>query len=127
MNFNKVFLCGRLTKNPELKITPNQTPVCTFSIAVNRNYNKEETDFIDIVAWRNTAEFITKYFTKGNAIFIVGGIQTRTYKDSSGNNRKAFEVVAQEVDFVESRKKEQEPAEDTTTFEEIEEEDGLPF
>ena len=124
MNFNKVFLCGRLTKNPELKITPNQTPVCTFSIAVNRNYNKEETDFIDIVAWRNTAEFVCKYFKKGSGIFIEGRLQERTLKDKNGNNRKVYEVIANEVQFADSKKEEKE--EKPVEFEEIEE-DILPF
>ena len=105
--FNLVVLTGRLTADPELKTTPNGISVTTFSIAVNRNYRSGEerqADFINIVAWRQTAEFITKYFKKGNLIGIEGSIQTRRYQDKNGNNRTAFEVVANNVQFVESKR-----------------------
>ncbi len=105
--FNLVVLTGRLTADPELKKTPNGTSVTTFSIAVSRRYRAgEETqaDFITIVAWRQTAEFITKYFTKGSMIGIEGSIQTRKYTDKNGNNRTAFEVVANNAQFVESKR-----------------------
>lgn len=101
--FNLVVLTGRLTETPELKTTSNGVLVTSFSIAVNRPYRKEkdqEADFINIVAWRQTAEFITHYFTKGSLIGITGVIQTRRYQDKNGNNRTAFEVVANEAQFV---------------------------
>lgn len=105
--FNLAILTGRLTADPELKTTPNGISVTSFTVAVNRNYRaseQQETDFINIVAWRQTAEFITKYFNKGSLIGIEGSIQTRKYQDKNGNNRTAFEVVANEVHFIESKR-----------------------
>lgn len=105
--FNLVVLTGRLTADPELKTTTNGIPVTTFSIAVNRNYRageEQQTDFINIVAWRQRAEFITKYFKKGSLIGIEGSIQTRRYQDKNGNNRTAFEVVVNNAQFVESKR-----------------------
>lgn len=113
--FNLVVLTGRLTADPELKNTPNGVPVTTFSIAVNRNYRageEQQTDFINVTAWRQRAEFITKYFKKGSMIGIEGAIQTRRYQDKDGNNRTAFEVVVNNAQFVESKK---EGNESTTT------------
>ena len=105
--FNLVVLTGRLTADPELKTTSNGLSVTTFSIAVDRRYRSGEerqTDFINIVAWRQSAEFITKYFKKGSLIGIEGSIQTRRYQDKNGNNRTAFEVVVNNVQFVESKR-----------------------
>ena len=105
--FNLVVLTGRLTADPELKTTSNGTSVVSFSIAVDRRYRSGEerqTDFINIVAWRSSAEFISKYFKKGSLIGIEGSIQTRKYTDKNGNNRTAFEVVANNVQFVESKR-----------------------
>ena len=107
--FNLVVLTGRLTADPELKNTPNGVSVTSFSIAVDRKYKQGEekqTDFINIVAWRQTAEFISKYFSKGSMIGIEGAIQTRRYQDKDGNNRTAFEVVANNVQFIESKRSE---------------------
>lgn len=107
--FNCVILSGRLTADPELKTTPNGVSVCTFSIAVERRYKQGEerqADFINIVAWRSSAEFVSKYFNKGSMIGIEGSIQTRKYQDKDGNNRTAFEVVANNVQFVESKRSE---------------------
>lgn len=105
--YNKAILVGRLTADPELKQTPNGVAVSSFSIAVNRAFTTKSgerpTDFIDIVAWRNTAEFICRYFTKGRAILIEGSIQTRTYVDKEGKNRRAWEVVADSAHFVEGK------------------------
>ena len=101
--FNLVVLTGRLTAMPELKTTQNGISVCSFTIAVDRPYKSGEekkTDFINIVAWRGTAEFVTHYFTKGSLIGIEGSIQTRKYEDKDGNNRTAFEVVANNAQFV---------------------------
>ncbi len=105
--FNLVVLTGRLTADPELKTTSNGTSVVSFSIAVDRRYRSGEerqTDFINIVAWRSSAEFISKYFKKGSLIGIEGSIQTRRYTDKNGNNRTAFEVIANNVQFVESKR-----------------------
>ena len=105
--FNLVVLTGRLTADPELKKTNTGISVTSFSIAVNRRYRAGEetqTDFINIVAWRQTAEFISNYFKKGNMIGIEGSIQTRKYVDKNGNNRTVFEVVASNAQFVESKR-----------------------
>ncbi len=105
---NVAVLMGRLVADPELKHTPSDVAVTSFTIAVGRKFAKpgeeRQTDFIDIVAWRNTAEFVSKYFKKGQLIAIEGSIQTRTYQDKEGNKRKAFEVVANSVEFAESKK-----------------------
>ena len=140
-SLNKVILIGHLTGNPELKQTPNGVGVCSFSIGVNRKYTKGEqaqTDFINIVAWRQTADFITRYFRKGNAICICGSIQTRTWTDNNGNKRYATEVVADEASFVERKSDSQRtddyqapafhtPVSEAPKFEEIAGDDDLPF
>jgi len=104
---NMVAIMGRLTADPELRHTPSDIAVTTFTVAVNRSYVKQgaerQTDFIDVVAWRNTAEFICRYFKKGQMIAVQGSIQTRTYTDKDGKNRKAFEIIADNVYFTESR------------------------
>lgn len=105
--FNVVILTGRLTADPELKKTTSGISVTSFSIAVARRYRsgeEQQTDFIRVVAWRQTAEFVSKYFKQGSMIGIEGSIQTRTYTDRDGNNRTAFEVVANNVQFVESKR-----------------------
>lgn len=105
--FNLVVLTGRLTADPEVKTTQSGVSVVSFCIAVQRQYKSGEepiTDFINITAWRHTAEFIGKYFKKGNTIGIEGSIQTRKYTDRDGNNRVAFEVLASNVQFVESKR-----------------------
>lgn len=102
-SFNKVILIGNLTADPELKQTQSGTSVCSFSIAVNRRFSKDgeqACDFINVQAWRQTAEFVTKYFTKGKPILVCGQLQTRTWTDKEGNKRYATEVVADEVSFV---------------------------
>ena len=104
-NFNKVILGGRLTADPELRQTPNGIQVTSFSIAVNRKSSGEQStaDFINCVAWRSTAEFISRYFKKGSCICVVGSIQTRTWNDQQGNKRYATEVVVDETFFVDSK------------------------
>lgn len=107
-NFNKVILGGRLTDNPELKTTGSGVPFVNFSIAVNRPYSKNDVqqqnvDFINVVAWRQRAEFVSRYFKKGSSICIVGSIQTRTWTDQQGNKRYATDVVADEVSFVDAK------------------------
>lgn len=107
LNLNKAILAGRLTKDPELRTTTSGTTVTQFDIAVNRRGAKDgqqpQADFITVVAWRQTAEFITRYFKKGNSICVVGSIQTRSYTDKNNQKRTATEVVADEAYFVESK------------------------
>ena len=100
---NRVVLMGRLTANPEIKTTPSGVSVTSFSIAVDRSYVKQgeerKADFINIVCWRNTAEFVCRYFEKGSLIALEGQLQSRTYQDKNGNNRTVIEVVADNVSF----------------------------
>ena len=110
LNLNKVVLAGRMTADPELKQTASGVSVLSFTIAVNRSYvskssdqGERQADFINVVAWRSTAEFISKYFRKGSAICVSGSIQTRNWQDQQGQRRYATEVVADEAMFVESR------------------------
>ena len=104
---NVVALMGRLVADPELRQTPQGVSVTTFTIAVDRSFVRQgeqrQADFIDIVCWRSTAEFVCKYFTKGSLIAVNGSIQTRSYQDRNGNNRKAFEIVADNVHFAGSK------------------------
>ena len=105
---NVVCLVGRLTADPELRQTPNGISVCSFSVAINRSFaganGERQADFINCVAWRQTAEFISRYFRKGQNIGLNGSIQTRTYQDKdTGKNRTAFEVVINNAYFVESK------------------------
>ena len=104
---NNVVLMGRLTAVPELKTTQSGISTVRFSIAVERRYNKQgeerQTDFIDCVAWRQTAEFVSKYFNKGSMIAVEGSIQTRNYEDKNGNKRKAVEVQVDNVSFCGSK------------------------
>ena len=106
-NFNKVILGGRLTAEPELKTTSSGVVWTTFSVAVNRRYSngdQQNTDFINVVAWRQTAEFVTRYFHKGSSICVVGSIQNRTWTDPQTNQKRyATDVVADEVNFVDSK------------------------
>lgn len=139
MALNIAVIMGRLTATPELKTTPTGTTVTSFSLAVDRNYQpkgeEKKVDFIDVVAWRNTAEFICKYFQKGSMIAIQGEIQTRTFKDKDGNNRKVTEILASNVSFCGS-KTESSTTQNTTqptftpenaSFEVISSDEELPF
>ena len=106
-SFNKVILIGNMTADPELKQTTGGISVCSFSIAVNRRFGRAEqgqqnVDFINIVTWRQQAEFVSRYFKKGNPILICGQLQTRSWNDNQGQKRYATEVVADEVSFVAS-------------------------
>lgn len=105
---NKIILMGRLTRDPELRRTGSGTAVTSFALAVDRDFKgqggEKETDFIDVVAWRNTAEFVSKYFTKGRMAVVEGRLQIRDWKDKEGNNRRSAEVVADNVYFGDSNK-----------------------
>lgn len=134
LNLNKVILGGRLTADVELKQTQSGVSVCKFNLAVNRRFSKEgeqETDFISVVAWRNTAEFISRYFHKGSSICIVGSIQTRNWTDNNGQKHFATDVVADEAMFVDSKGESgnaQPAGMNEPKFEEVNvEDDGLPF
>ena len=145
MAFNKVILMGRLTADPELKQTATGLAVTSFSLAVDRKYNKGEEkqcDFITIVAWKQTAEFICRYFKKGQAMLVCGELQTRTWTDQNGNKRHATEVLASEAAFCESKKETEGYSSPTAhnasqsympdsykqpKFEDIHSDEGLPF
>ena len=105
---NRIILMGRLTRDPELRRTGNGTAVTSFSLAVDRDFKtqsgEKETDFIDIVAWRNTAEFVSKYFTKGRMAVVEGRLQMRDWTDKDGNKRTSAEVVADNVYFGDSKR-----------------------
>lgn len=136
---NNVVLMGRICHKPELKNTQSGVEVLSFTIAVERKFSKKgeerETDFIDCQAWRQTAVFISTYFDKGSMIAVTGSLQTRSYEDKNGNKRKAFEVVVDNASFCGSKS---ESSNSTATaavkasnpdvdFDEIEDDDDLPF
>lgn len=136
-DLNKVILMGRLTADPELKTTPSGISVTSFSLAIDRKYAKQgeerKTDFINIVAWRQRAEFICKYFTKGQLIALDGSIETSSYVDKNGNNRTAFEVVAENVYFTGDKRNSQQSgnenaySEHANDFSEMPIDGDLPF
>ena len=106
---NQIVIMGRLTRDPELRHTPNGVAVASFTLAVDRGFTPKDggdrqTDFIDVVAWRNTAEFVSKYFTKGQMAAVTGRLQIRDWTDKDGNKRRSAEVVAENVYFTESKK-----------------------
>lgn len=101
---NKWTGIGRLTKDPELRHTQQGTAVCSFTLAVNRRFKRDEADFINIIAWQKTAEFVQQYFTKGLQVGVAGRIQTRTYDDKDGKRVYVTEIVAEEVYFADSKK-----------------------
>lgn len=106
---NKIFIMGRLTRDPELRTTQSGTPVASFSLAVDRDFKdkstgERSTDFIDCVAWRSTAEFVSRFFTKGRMAVVVGSLQIRVWEDKDGNKRRTAEVVAESVYFGDSKR-----------------------
>ena len=126
---NNVNLIGRFVHTPELKSTSGGQNVVTFTLAVPRAYVKKgeqrQTDFLDCVAWRNTAEFICKYFKKGQMAAVTGEIQTRSYEDKDGKKRKAVEIQVKEIFFCESRQTQETPADEP--IDDFEEVGDLPF
>ena len=141
LNLNKVILVGRMTADVELKTTQNGTSVTSFTVAVNRRFQKdtEQTaDFINCVAWKQTAEFLANHFHKGSSVCVVGSIQTRSYTTQNGEKRYATEVIADEVRFVDSKSDNTSSAPAPTTyvpeaytngasFDEVASGDDLPF
>ncbi len=104
---NKVNLMGRLTRDPELRYTASNTPVANFTLAVNRNYkqgDKRQADFIPVIAWKHSAEFVNKYFRKGQQVVVSGRLQSRTWEDNEGRRHYATEVVAEETYFAEGKR-----------------------
>ena len=131
---NKIILMGRLTRDPELRRTQSGTAVASFTLAVDRDYKPQdgerETDFIDIVAWRGTGEFVSKYFTKGRMAVVEGRLQVRDWTDKDGNKRRSTEVVADNVYFGDNKRSESgTPAEPSGELQELpdEEKGELPF
>lgn len=136
-NFNKVFLGGRLTSDPEVKTTPNGKMVCQFSVAVNRKGKDQPTDFINCVAWEKSAELLSKFFRKGSSICVVGELQVRQWKDKDGGNRYATEVRVSEINFVDSKSDNDSPAqnympdvyksEPKSSFTDMDDDSDIPF
>ena len=131
---NRIILMGRLTRDPELRRTGSGLAVASFSLAVDRDFKSQsgekETDFIDIVAWRNTAEFVSKYFTKGRMAVVEGRLQIRDWTDKEGNKRRSSEVVADSIYFGDSKKDTGMPAQSYSnngSFSEVEDDGELPF
>lgn len=132
---NKIVIIGRLTAEPELRHTANATPVASFTVAVERDFKgndgQKQTDFINCVAWRGTAEFVSKYFSKGSMAVVSGRLQIRSYQDRDGNNRTFAEVLAENVYFGESRRSsdshDTSVAEQKSGFVELDDEEDLPF
>ena len=133
---NRVILLGRLARDPELRQTVNNVAVASFAVAVNRSYQTEKeqlADFIECVAWRGTAEFVARYFAKGDPIALEGRLQVRSYEDKQGNKRRAYEVICENVEFTGSRERRQtddapqEQTYDASDFEEVDSDGDLPF
>ena len=128
---NKIIIMGRLTRDPELRRTPSGAAVTSVSLAVERDYKdlsgERCTDFIDVVAWRGTAEFVSKHFSKGRMAVVVGQLHMRDWTDSSGVKRRSYEVQAESVYFADSRKVPDSGTAPQEPFAEIEEEGELPF
>lgn len=127
---NKAFLMGRLTRDPELRYTQAGVAVCTFTLAVDRRMAKDKTDFLEIVAWRKTAEFCSKYFAKGSRVVVIGPIQTRAWEDDNGQKRKKTEIIAEELHFADSKRKANNDTDYGLAyvgFTEVDDDDELPF
>ncbi|MBE7032926.1 MAG: single-stranded DNA-binding protein [Ruminococcaceae bacterium] len=124
---NKVILMGRLTRDPELRSTPQGVSTCSFSLAVDRSFVREgeerKADFINCVAWRQTAEFISKYFKKGNMVALEGSIQTRSWDDQDGKKHYVTEVIVSQVYFAEGKRE----SEDAPAEIDMGDDDDLPF
>ena len=135
MSLNHIIIMGRLTKDVEIRYTQSQTPVASFTLACDRDYqqggSERQTDFIDCVAWRQTAEFVSKYFTRGSMAVVSGRLQIRDWTDREGNKRRSAEIVADNIYFGESKRRDGDaPLADTSTtsFQELADDDGeLPF
>lgn len=127
---NIVIIKGRITKDIDVKATNSGVNYCNFSVAVDRRFKDSNgnklTDFLNVVAWRNTADFVGKYFAKGSEILIAGELQTRSYQDANGNNRTVTEIIANEVDFCGSKASGTNKGNNTSITSD-DEDDGIPF
>lgn len=124
---NQITIMGRLTKDPELRYTSNNTPVASFSIACDRDIGEKATDFFNCVAWRSTGEFISKYFSKGSLISCIGRLQAREYQARDGEKRSTVEIVIDRAYFCGERKKEDASAPRKPQFVEVDDTEELPF
>lgn len=124
---NNVSLIGRLTKDPELKTTQSGLSVCRFTVAVDRPYSKDQTDFINCIAWRKTAEVISSYFSKGQRIALTGSIQTGSYTDKDGKTVYTTDINASNVEFCESKKKSDSNSSNSNNNHNNVETDDMPF
>lgn len=124
---NNIQLLGRITADVELKSTQSGVEVCSFTLAVKRPKVKDTTDFINCVAWRNTAKFITDYFKKGQMIAVDGTLTSRNYEDKNKNKRVAFEVVVDNAYFCQGKSDSNSEANNEPNFEEVNTDEGLPF
>lgn len=130
---NRIIVMGRMTRDPELRRTNSGTAVASFTVAVDRDFKSQsgekETDFIDVVAWRNTAEFVSKYFSKGRMAVVEGRLQLRDWTDKDGNKRRSAEIVADSVYFGDSKRdgRDAVQSEPQGDFSEIEDDWDLPF
>lgn len=127
MSLNNVTIMGRLTRDPELRYTQQNTPVASFTLAVDRDFGDKQTDFIDCVAWRGTGEFVDKYFSKGSMAIVSGRLQIRSWTDDNGNKRRSAEVVAEHVYFGESKRREASADISAADFEDLDDDGELPF
>lgn len=127
MSLNKTIIMGRLVRDPELRHTQSDTSVCSFTLAVDRDGKDKGVDFIDCTAWRNTADFVSKYFSKGRMAIVDGRLQFREWTDKEGNKRRTAEVVASSVYFGDSKREERREEEEMPQFEELKDDGVLPF
>lgn len=124
---NTITIMGRLTRDPELRYTQSNTPVASFTLAVDRDFDEKQTDFIDCVAWRGTGEFVDRYFSKGSMAIVSGRLQIRSWTDDNGNKRRNAEVVAEHVYFGESKRREASADISAADFEDLDDDGELPF
>ena len=127
MSLNVITIMGRITKDIELRRTNNGTPVASFTVAVDRDFDKGKTDFIECVAWKNTAEFAAKYFAKGRMAVVTGQLQMRDWEDKNGNKRKSAEIIVGSMYFADSKKESGYSALVEPEMAEIEDDGDLPF
>lgn len=124
---NTITIMGRLTRDPELRYTQSNTPVASFTLAVDRDFGEKQTDFIDCVAWRSSAEFVSRYFGKGSMAAVAGRLQIREWTDNNGSKRRSAEVVAEHVYFGESKRREASADISAADFEDLDDDGELPF
>ena len=125
MSLNSIVIMGRITKDIELRRTNNGTSVASFTVAVDRDFDKGKADFIECVAWKNTAEFAAKYFAKGSKVVVIGSLQMRDWEDKNGSKRRNAEIIVGSMYFADSKKAESNGYD--SGFSEIEDDEDFPF